>query len=1632
MNHQRAERPKRNRIQKQRDYNNGIPWWEERYVQRALHLSLKDHRASKKPSASPAVTDIGGSCADDDGIGGALDVKLSRAAVLQRQDVFSHADSEETVDRARPVGALAAVTWPRMQAQRKFAQIYPPGCPGSPTSPAGSVGLAGRCVDAFERSSPLPFGFGQQQQPPFLLGPCPRSYPGSVRAPYPGAVQGRMRDLCKKTPKTEDFLTYLCLRGSSALPSSLRYYGMTPESSRPRRETQGNVATRPSKGPSPEKIVPVAVLPTQPPPPPPPPPPPTPPPTPSPKKPPRSPPSRNAIPLLVDIKKELIWPEEGILGEKRRSARKKGSAEPGGGGGGGGSDTGPTAEPPRPERARRVAASGSGAWNGGGEHQRGPDWRGDTGWNGHGPEEGDGDAGRGDVSHAEEVPAVASRDAGYRPAAKMSASKSAVPAQYPQTSQGPAQRESRGSRRSARHASRHAAALNALAAGSPAGAPEAAAAADDGGVSRGRSRATRRRLRSLEPDSDPGPPREMMRRRHALPVESPRTREELRNGLARLHRCHGGGGSDTDAEEANGTRMTRRQRAAEVRGRASGDSAKAGAVLNQQQQQKKRPQQSALPDKKRKLEEMANSVFQVEGKRQPAPPRQKTGVVSPPRASPREAVQSAITVGLAGEFNPSSGGNEEDREKSAEPSVTSEAPTDDPAAGRENDRKTRRRRRSASVERAVSTASDGDGESSRACAAPPDPAQSQPSADSAKHDDEQRGTRGPPPVAPSAIVLPACARPAQRPRRACSAPDADPGRQQQQQPPPTLRSHGKRLRSNSNLASGDETETNERPAAPWAAPAPTPVSPTLASASASAAPSFLAQALPEVPVLYPTAREFLDPLAYVEGIRSRAEVEETGACRVAPPTCWRPECRLSDDMRFVTRVQHVHKLGRRWGPNEMRLACIRKHLLRQGIALEELPLIGGCELDLASLSVLMESLGGMQQLRDARAWQRLADALRVPRAAQDRLARLQEAYCRYLLAFEGLPDGERRGLEREVLAERERIEARGGALEGQQGQGDIPEGLGLGASFKPWNRLTSRVRNGVSSNGMSPLPSDGEDGEGVTNPPKETHRDSGVLKDVHKWCFKGKSVSLTAFYRAARNLLSTHCSKEPSASLIEQKYWEIVQNQDMHVSVHCGKVDTNFVSSGFPIGRSEPFSRHSWNLTMLPSNPGSVLRHLGALSGVTVPWLNVGMVFSTWVWARDPHYLPSIDYLHTGADKIWYCIPASQKDKLEKVVHSLLQANGKSGLEMLQNSMVSPEVLSHAGVSVYRTVQRSGQFVVTFPGSFTSSVSCGYSVSETITFAPADWLPLGCRAAEEVKRRCIPNMFPMDKLLYLTAVGELEKGNAAALAHVGPLLGQLRDRELNLRRRLHVRGLRSWARYGCQDAHHPGVAEVRKRPRKWLPIESAERRCLTCRQLCYLSMVSEESENVVFCLHCALARMEEQGSCRRLKLMYRYDQEQMDSLVDRVNAAIALSLGAGLASPGTHRSPVPSVSSTAATTATTPPPPRRTANSTRRHPASEPASPTNATAPADTAATVATADAAATAGSAYDGADGRLSSPSRRRRGAEPRGGEATAAAAAEDGAYGRQGQRQVRRAALGPYGARQRGEASGPARPRP
>ncbi|XP_051992245.1 protein Jumonji [Xyrauchen texanus] len=642
----------------------------------------------------------------------------------------------------------------------------------------------------------------------------------------------------------------------------------------------------------------------------------------------------------------------------------------------------------------------------------------------------------------------------------------------------------------------------------------------------------------------------------------------------------------------------------------------------------------------------------------------------------------------------------------------------------------------------------------------------------------------------------------------------------------------------------------------------------------------------DVPVFKPSSREFQDPLVYLDSVWERAEA--CGLCRVLPPPDWRPECKLNDEMRFVTQVQRIHKLGRRWGPNVQKLACIKKHLKSQGISMDEPPLIGGCELDLARFSELVCDMGGMQQVMDLKKWSRLADLLCIPKSAQDRLAKLQEAYLQYLLSYDLLSPEEHQRLEQEVLAEKEALERKRGPLEGHSDSGQRALAV---PRFEPKNGLTGlNHSNGFCNHGKEPDTHRqagrrrlfAQEKKGVKVDAEEAEEDESVLNDQHKCIYKGRSVSLTTFYRIARNTMMMCFNKEPGAAEVEQDYWRIVEQRDCHVAVHYGKVDTNTHGSGFPVGKSEPFSKHGWNLTVLPNNSGSILRHLGAVPGVTIPWLNIGMVFSTSCWSQDQNRLPYVDYLHTGADCIWYSVPAEEKTKLDEVVHTLLQANGTPGLEMLEkNIMISPEVLCREGIKVHRTVQQSGQFVVVFPGAFVSRVCCGYSVSETVHFATPQWMNLGYEAAKDLKCRHIAKPFSMEKLLYQIATAEAKRENRLVLSTISSLLKDLRNIEMKQRQELYEAGLLSSARYGAHD-NNQSPTDTRKRQRKWLALESSERRCQMCQHLCYLSMVVQENENVVFCLECALNYVEKHKSCRGLKMMYRYDEEQINSLVNQV------------------------------------------------------------------------------------------------------------------------------------------------------
>ncbi|KAG8303400.1 Jumonji and AT-rich interaction domain containing 2, variant 2 [Homalodisca vitripennis] len=318
--------------------------------------------------------------------------------------------------------------------------------------------------------------------------------------------------------------------------------------------------------------------------------------------------------------------------------------------------------------------------------------------------------------------------------------------------------------------------------------------------------------------------------------------------------------------------------------------------------------------------------------------------------------------------------------------------------------------------------------------------------------------------------------------------------------------------------------------------------------------------LVEAPTFYPTEKEFEDPLEYIDSITH--EAEKYGLCRVVPPSNFKPECKVSDDMRFTAYNQYIHKMLHRWGPNVKEMLAIKKYLATQSINLNQ----------------------------------------------------------------------------------------------------------------PPW----------------------------------------------------GRSMPLSSFYRIARNTMSMWFPKTetPSAADVELEFWKHVASRQHHVCVNAGSIDSGSVGYGFPTGKNSSTSRHPWNLKMLTNNPGSVLRFLGPIMGVTVPTLHVGMLFSACCWYRDPHGLPWIEYLHTGASKIWYGIPDSSSAQFRSAVMSLVPrlCRDKTLWLASDTAMVPPPLLVERGVSLSRIVQDPGQFIIVFPKAFTSSVCTGYLVSESVYFAQPSWL----------------------------------------------------------------------------------------------------------------------------------------------------------------------------------------------------------------------------------------------------------------------------------------------------------------------
>uniref|UniRef100_A0A3Q2ZY42 [histone H3]-trimethyl-L-lysine(4) demethylase n=1 Tax=Kryptolebias marmoratus TaxID=37003 RepID=A0A3Q2ZY42_KRYMA len=344
--------------------------------------------------------------------------------------------------------------------------------------------------------------------------------------------------------------------------------------------------------------------------------------------------------------------------------------------------------------------------------------------------------------------------------------------------------------------------------------------------------------------------------------------------------------------------------------------------------------------------------------------------------------------------------------------------------------------------------------------------------------------------------------------------------------------------------------------------------------------------------------------------------------------------------------------------------------------------------------------------------------------------------------------------------------------------------------------------------------------------------------------------------------------------LVEREFWRLVSCIEEDVTVEYGAdIHSKEFGSGFPMmngkkkltKEEEGYARSGWNLNVMPVLEQSLLCHInGDISGMKVPWLYVGMVFSTFCWHIEDHWSYSINYLHWGEPKTWYGVPSVAAEQLEDVMKKLTPELFEFQPDLLHQlvTIMNPNILMAHGVPVVRTNQCAGEFVITFPRAYHSGFNQGYNFAEAVNFCTADWLPAGRHCIEHYRRLRRYCVFSHEELTCkMAASPEKLDLNLAAATHREMFI--IVQEERKLRKNLMERG----------------ITEAEREAFELLPDD--ERQCDKCKTTCFLSALacSNCPERLVCLYHT-------QDLCNhpteKLYLRYRYTLDELLAMLHRL------------------------------------------------------------------------------------------------------------------------------------------------------
>nr|XP_015210677.1 PREDICTED: lysine-specific demethylase 4A isoform X2 [Lepisosteus oculatus] len=156
-----------------------------------------------------------------------------------------------------------------------------------------------------------------------------------------------------------------------------------------------------------------------------------------------------------------------------------------------------------------------------------------------------------------------------------------------------------------------------------------------------------------------------------------------------------------------------------------------------------------------------------------------------------------------------------------------------------------------------------------------------------------------------------------------------------------------------------------------------------------------------------------------------------------------------------------------------------------------------------------------------------------------------------------------------------------------------------------------------------------------------------------------------------------------------------------------------------------------WNIGHLNTILDTVETESGiTIEGVNTPYLYFGMWKTTFAWHTEDMDLYSINYLHFGEPKSWYCIPPEHGKRLERLAKGFFPGSSQNCEAFLRHKMtlISPSILKKYGIPFEKITQEAGEFMVTFPYGYHAGFNHGFNCAESTNFATHRWIEYGKQA----------------------------------------------------------------------------------------------------------------------------------------------------------------------------------------------------------------------------------------------------------------------------------------------------------------